>query len=97
MGILKVRSTSVYLHGPVSMILDTLTTFAVEMGLEPRASQLTLGLDSQISVFMSAEHTGSRIRNEETIAETPMHAVCEVITQIGSTRKANGARGQRGV
>lgn len=96
-SLLKVRSTKVYVHAETSIPPGTLTTFAVGMDLEPPASQLTLGLDSQISAHVDAERSGSRIEDEGTVAEGPMRAVCVVSAHTSFTRKGDGARGQQQV
>lgn len=64
---------SEFLSGP-------LTTFAVEMGLEPRASQISLGLDSQVHSVVDRERQESRMEDEGAIAEAPMHAACKGVT-----------------
>jgi hypothetical protein len=98
MGVLKVQSTNVYPHDSISIAPDATMTFAVATGPEFRTSQPISSLESghsQIPAFMGAECEESRIiEDEETVAETPMHAVCEVITQSSSTRKGNGVRGR---
>lgn len=65
----------------VSEILSgPLTTFAVEMGLEPRASQISLGLDSLVPAVVDRERQESRMEDEGAITEAPMHTVCKGVT-----------------
>ena len=68
-------SVNVYHYTRILILPGPLTTFAVEMGLEPGASQITFGLDSQVPAVVNTERPGPQIGDEGTITEAPMRTV----------------------